>query len=248
LRGCAGSLTPPALPWRNLRITVIIPALNEEAVIASLLRALQPEFADIIVVDGGSHDQTVARARQAGAQVISATGGRGPQLNAGAALASSEALWFLHADASPAPGSRAAITQALASAEAGVFRVRFTGATSAAHFLTWLYPRLAHLGLIYGDSGLFVRRATFHAHGGFAPFPLFEDVHLIGRLRRRVPFTRLDTELGASSRRFESRPRRTWLLWITLQLLYWLGAPPALLARAYHRSSRPPRPTTNEQR
>jgi hypothetical protein len=91
------------------------------------------------------------------------------------------------------------------------------------------------LGLAYGDAGIFVRRSAYEAVGGFRPYPLFEDLDLIRRLKGGgVRFVHLDCVLTASSRRFENRNfALVWTNWICLQILYWIGVSPNVLARWY---------------
>jgi rSAM/selenodomain-associated transferase 2 len=213
-------------------ITVVIPTLNEAARIGGLLERLRG--LEVIVADGGSDDDTAAIAARAGARLVRAPRGRGSQLHAGACAASGEVLWFVHADTLPPPDGAAAIASALADprVESGTFRLRFDG---GARGMTAIYGGLQRIGLTYGDASIFVRRTAYAACGGFRPLPLFEDTDLIGRLRRRGGFTRLDAVMTASSRRFSGRGAwvRAWALWIALQTLFWLGAPPERLARWY---------------
>ena len=212
-------------------ISVIIPTLDEEARIATLVAALA-SHAEVIVADGGSIDETVNRATQAGATVIQAPRGRGPQMHAGVHHAEHDILWFLHADSTPPPNAIHAIRQAIeAGANSGTFRLRFENAP----LMTALYAALQAIGVTYGDASLFTRRDVYEATGGFANLPLFEDTDLIRRLRRHGRFIRLDAAITTSNRRIESPVAfvRAWLVWITLQLLYWLGAPAPQLARWY---------------
>jgi hypothetical protein len=145
-------------------------------------------------------------------------------------------LWFVHADTVPPPDGADRIREALRrpAVVGGNFTLRFSGPTTAARFLTWLYPHLGRFGLCYGDSALFVRRTDYERAGGFPPLPLFEDLDLVRRLARRGRFRRLPAEVVTSSRRFAGRSFvLTFLRWSVLQLLYWLGVSPGLLARAY---------------
>ena len=117
---------------------------------------------------------------------------------------------------------------------AGNFSLRFSGSSSGARWLTRIYARLYLLGLCYGDSGLFVRREVYERAGGFQPFPLFEDLDLLCRLRRAGQVVRLPAVLETSSRRFENR---SFVLmfskWTLLQVLYWMGVHPRVLGRFY---------------
>jgi hypothetical protein len=100
--------------------------------------------------------------------------------------------------------------------------------------MTWLYQRLGQLGLYYGDSGIFVRAAAYEEAGGFNPFPIFEDVDLVRRLRRQGPMKHLPIAVMTSSRRFENRRFVfTFLRWSMLQFLYCVGVSPMKLGRFY---------------
>jgi hypothetical protein len=136
----------------------------------------------------------------------------------------------------PAPGAGAHLTAALRRPDVvgGYLRVCFDGPTRAARLLTRLNPALNRFGLCYGDAALFVRRCDYEAVGGFRPFPLFEDLDLVSRLRRRGRLVCLPCAVEVSSRRFEGRNVvLVFAGWAGLQGLYWFGVPPALLARPY---------------
>ena len=219
-------------------LSVIIPTFNEARIIRQTLDAVLGlrGHVEVIVVDGGSSDETVAIGRARGVYVLVGERGRGLQMHAGACAARGDVLWFLHADTQVAPGSVGQIAVALCDSEvvAGNFCVRFDGLRRAARFLTWLYPHLRKLGLLYGDSALFVRRAAYLHVGGFPPFPLFEDLDLVRRLRKHGRFVHLATVVGTSSRRFEDRNfALTFARWSLLQALYWLGVSPQMLGRWY---------------
>jgi hypothetical protein len=145
-------------------------------------------------------------------------------------------LWFLHADTHPPEDAVAQIQAALADPRVvgGHFRIFFEGTEPAARFLTWLYPHLNRFGLRYGDSALFVRRTAYVRAGGFRAYPLFEDLDLIARLEGQGRFVRLRGVVRTSSRRFRGRSfALTFARWMALQLLYWFGVPPPVLARWY---------------
>jgi rSAM/selenodomain-associated transferase 2 len=219
-------------------LSVIIPTLNEAACLDTTLAAVAGlgSGVEVIVVDGGSDDGTPDIARRRGITVLQAERGRGSQLGAGAAAARREVLWFLHADTLPPADSGKHILQALGdpAVVAGCFTIRFAGKGYPARFLSRLYPYLGWLGLCYGDSAIFVRRHDYEAAGGFRPLPLFEDLDLLRRLKRRGRFVRLPSVVTTSSRRFEGRSfLLTFARWTLLQVLYWLGIPPRQLNRLY---------------
>ncbi|MBC7930777.1 MAG: TIGR04283 family arsenosugar biosynthesis glycosyltransferase [Rubrivivax sp.] len=219
-------------------LSIIIPALNEAHSIGATLDAVQKlrGRVEVIVVDGGSRDETVEISRGRGARVIECERGRGLQMHAGACAARGDALLFLHADTTPPADAAELIAEALSDAQVvgGNFRVLFGGGRAAARFLTWLYPRLRMLGLCYGDSGIFVRRDTYERVGGFKPYPIFEDLDLVRRLRREGRMAHVPATVVTSSRRFEGRSFAiTFARWSALQTLYWLGVHPRRLGRMY---------------
>jgi rSAM/selenodomain-associated transferase 2 len=223
---------PPAL------VSIIIPTLNEAHALGQTLDMLAQlqGFFEIIVADGGSDDATVTIAQQRGTHVVPSRRGRGTQLHAGAGAAHGDVLWFLHADAHPAVDALDYIHEALRRPEVvgGHFQVRFDGRTRAARFLTWLYHHARRFGLCYGDSAIFVRRQVYKEIGGFRAFPLFEDLDLVSRVRRRGCFRCLPSRVIVSSRRFEGRQfLRAFTRWAALQVLYWFGVSPRALGRWY---------------
>jgi rSAM/selenodomain-associated transferase 2 len=221
-----------------MRVSVIVPALNEAACIADTLRGLQQLEGEkeIIVVDGGSVDDTRALASAQGARVLVAKPGRGTQMHAGALEATGDVLWFVHADTVPPGHALDEIGRALddPSIAGGNFGLLFDGTSRAARQLTAIYPILRVLGLCYGDSGIFIRRETYDRIGGFRPIALFEDLDLLRRLRKAGRFAHVPLRIRTSSRRFEERNFASmWLHWTTLQVLYWCGVSPDFLARWY---------------
>lgn len=219
--------------------SVIIPTLNEASEIGRTLAALRSsaEPVEIIVVDGGSSDRTVEIARDFEATVIVAPRGRGSQLHAGTSIATGDVLWFLHADSIPPVDAFAAIRSAFEdrNSVAGNFALRFYGHGGAARFMTWFYPQIRRIGLIYGDSGIFVRRETYERIGGFKPLPLFEDLEFVGRLKKVGGLVHLQSELVTSSRRFEGRLFiLVFLRWVLFQCFYWIGVSLYRLAETYH--------------
>ncbi len=157
-------------------------------------------------------------------------------MHAGALAAHGGILWFVHADTLPPPHALKDLEDALSQPKVagGNFGLLFDGASRSARQLTAIYPVLRRLNLCYGDSGIFLRRDTYHAIGGFRPLVLFEDLDLLRRLRRQGKFIHLPCRITTSSRRFENRNFfLIWLHWTAMQILYWCGANPNWLARSY---------------
>ncbi len=157
-------------------------------------------------------------------------------MHAGALASTGETLWFVHADTRPPCEALRVMGEALCDPRviAGNFGLVFDGPTRAARQLTLIYPHLRRLGLCYGDASIFVRREAYFGCGGFKPYPLFEDLDFISRVKRLGRFTHLDCRLTTSARRFERRNfAGMWAEWTALQLLYWCGVPPHRLAQWY---------------
>lgn len=224
-------------PIIGMSVSLVIPVLNEAPTIgavAASLAALRGQF-EVVIVDGGSTDDTIAQAEACGLRVISTARGRGIQMNAGAAATSGETLLFLHADTCLPENALLLIEAALSESDVcgGHFRLCFAGTSWGAQTLTRLYPLFIKLGLVYGDSGLFVRRSVFEALDGYRDWPLFEDCDFYQRLRRTGRFVQLPATAITSSRRFEGRFLRTFVWWTLLQVMYWLGVAPQRLAQMY---------------
>ncbi len=220
-----------------MSISIIIPTLNEAATIRDLAASLKRLRGDceIIVADGGSEDDTVSLLRECGFSVIETPRGRGRQMNAGAQAASGDVLLFLHADTRLPENALAMIENLLQDQRVcgGNFSLIFDGQTRAAWLLTKLYPLLSLGGMCYGDSAIFIRRKVFAQLGGYCNSPIFEDSDLYQRMRRVGRFVRLPVAVVTSSRRFEGRFVRTFVLWMLMQVLYWLGVDPNRLNRWY---------------
>lgn len=220
---------------------MIVPALDEAEHLERLLPDLLGRLpgAEIVVVDGGSADRTADVVRRFPAvRHVAAERGRARQMNAGAAVATGDVLLFLHADTSLPAGAADAIAAALADAAvvAGRFDVRFTNPRwpfrMIAASMNW---RSRATRISTGDQGLFVRRATFEAVGGFPAIPLMEDIEITRRLKRAGRIACLRTRATTSARRWErDGVARTIALMWTLRLLYFCGADPARLHRWYY--------------
>jgi len=222
---------------------VIVPVLDEERRIPAALAALAatPDVAETIVVDGGSRDRTVALATAAGARVVGAPRGRGPQMNAGARAATGDVLLFLHADVTLPRDAAAHVDAALAdpAVVAGAFRTwtvpddDSTRARLLAPLLHLADVRSRITRLPYGDQALFVRRDAFARAGGFPDQPLMEDLEMARRLRRIGRIATVSASVTVSGRRFVAAPVRAALTMRILPVLYRCGVPADVLARLY---------------
>lgn len=220
------------------RISVIIPALNAEAVLPAAIAAVREGDVEIIVVDGGSGDGTVTGARQAGAKVIVSDKGRGQQLRRGGEEAAGDWLLFLHADTRLQAGWRAAAAAFIANpaneTRAAVFTYALDDSSPQARRIERLVGwRTRVLGLPYGDQGLLISRGHYDRLGGFRAMQLMEDVDLVRRVGK-PNLTVLGTRAVTSATRYRrggwwARPLRN-LLCLTL---YYLRVPPSILLWIY---------------
>jgi rSAM/selenodomain-associated transferase 2 len=222
----------------EVKLSIIVPVLDEAAGIAATLGGLAPLRAaghEVIVVDGGSVDATAAIAAQYADRVIQAQRGRARQMNAGAAIAAGDALLFLHAD-TRLPGRAAEfVRDALERRSWGRFDVRIEGRSRwlavVAFFMNWR-SRLS--GIATGDQAIFMRRDVFARVGGFADIPLMEDVALSVRLKAISRPACVAARVVTSGRRWERHGvLRTVVLMWRLRLAYFFGARPEDLARRY---------------
>jgi len=221
-----------------MKLSVIIPAFDEAAILPRSLRALPPK-AEVIVVDGQSRDNTPEIARQGGARVIRGKRGRGAQMNLGGKHSSGDVLLFLHADCVLGPNAGPSIEAALGGhgTVGGSFRLHIDHPR-------WTYRLVAFgsnfrarfFGLPYGDQAIFVRRSDFDAIGGYPESPLMEDVVLVRRLRKRGKLAAIKETVTTGTRHWQHLgPLLTTLLnWVTVAL-FFVGVPPKRLAPWYQR-------------
>jgi rSAM/selenodomain-associated transferase 2 len=187
-----------------VRLSVVIPALDEAERIAEAVDSARAPDVEVIVVDGGSSDDTAQRARAAGATVMSSPAGRARQQALGVRASRGDALLFLHADTRLPAGYADAVSRALAqpSVVGGAFRLRFDRRTRALRCIEWgARLRVALFGLPYGDQALFVRRATLDAVGGVPQVPILEDLDLVRSIKRHGRLALLPLPAVTSSRR-----------------------------------------------
>lgn len=217
-----------------IRISVVIPALDEEERVAKAIASVRGAH-EVLVVDGGSRDRTRSVADASGAHVLDSPRGRGVQLARGAEQATGDWLVFLHADTTLERGWDRALRALPEEVVGGAFRFAIDSPRPAFRPLEWgVAARCRLLRLPYGDQGLFVRRATYGNVGGFRPFPLMEDVDFVRRLARAGRLAFLRTRAFTSPRRWERHGivgatlRNAWLL-----AQYAAGRRPEDLARRY---------------
>ena len=219
-------------------ISAVVPTLNEASGIQGTVESLwKAGVQEVIVVDGGSQDDTIARARAAGARVVSAPRGRALQLNRGAQEARGSILWFVHGDTRVPPQGGRALQEALMrpGVVAGAFDLGIDSSRWALQVVARVASWRTRLTRVpYGDQALFVRREAFEAVGGYPPWPLMEDVGLALQLRRIGRLTILPLRVWTSPRRWE----REGIVYTTLRnwfllTLFFLGMPPEHLRRWY---------------
>jgi rSAM/selenodomain-associated transferase 2 len=218
------------------RLSVVIPALNEAQGIQAALEALAPlrrRGHEVIVADGGSSDGTPELARPLCDRVVQGVRGRAQQINAGARVATGDALVFLHADTRLPADADQLIFQALCLARWGRFDVRIAGSHPLLKVVAGAMNLRSRLtGIATGDQAIFVRRGAFR---GFPEIALMEDIAFSRAMKRGGAPACLRSRAVTSGRRWESRGvLRTIVLMWRLRLLYFLGAAPERLARRYH--------------
>jgi rSAM/selenodomain-associated transferase 2 len=216
-------------------VSVVIPTLDEERLLPAAIASVARDAAEVLVVDGGSSDRTRTVAAAAGARVLEAPRGRGPQLDRGARAARGDWLLFLHADTRLDSGWSASIVGLGGDVVGGAFRFALDTARPARRYAEWAVGlRSRWLGLPFGDQGLFCRRQAYAATGGFPHEPLFEDVAFVLRLRRLGPTVLLPGRAVTSPRRWHADgPGFTTLRNNALLLMFLAGVPPTRLARLY---------------
>jgi len=223
-----------------MKLSIVIPTLDEAAGIVDQLNALQPlrrEGHEVIVVDGGSTDATAELARPLADLVLATSRGRSLQMNAGAAQARGGVLLFLHADTRLPNRGLAEIAAALSTADChwGRFDVTIEGRHPMLRVVASLMNLRSRLtGIATGDQAVFVRRGAFERVGGFPTIALMEDIALSAALKRVSRPACLCARVTTSGRRWEKHGvGRTIVKMWRLRLAYFLGAEPARLARAY---------------
>ncbi len=224
-----------------MQFSVIVPVLEEVQYLPRFLehlKRLNSYAYELIVVDGGSHDESLALSKRFADHVLTAPRGRANQMNAGAQIAKGDMLVFLHADTFLPPTALLSIEQTIAKENTlwGGFDVSLSGD----HLLYRIIERMINLrsrtsGIITGDQVMFVRRETFQAVGGFPQIPLMEDIEISKRLKRQGQPTHIQLRVVTSSRMWEDNGilRTITKMW-ALRLAYFIGVNPHTLVKYYY--------------
>ncbi|MGO4920094.1 TIGR04283 family arsenosugar biosynthesis glycosyltransferase [Maribacter spongiicola] len=221
-------------------ISIIIPVLNEEKYIKDVLFAISTNagsdcIKEILVVDGGSTDNTVANAIKHGASVVKSKKGRAAQMNLGATKASGDILYFLHVDSLPPKDFDNAILNEIESGfEVGCFQMRFNSKSRFLKFFAWC-TRINHQICRGGDQSLFITNKLFNQLNGFNEnYVIYEDNEFIRRVYKMKPFKIISSAVTTSARRYEERGMIS-LQWHfgMIHLKYYLGARPTELHQYY---------------
>jgi len=224
-----------------LSVSIIIPVLNEEDTIRHTLEQLKKIINDnceIIIVDGGSNDQTLTIAAQYTNHCYTVEKGRATQMNHGATHANNDVLLFLHADTLLPVNFYNQLNSALQSSKHqwGRFNIRLSGLSPLLRMIEWfMNVRSRMTSIATGDQAIFVQKSLFKLVGGFKKIPLMEDIELSKSLRKHSKPVCLKTQVVSSSRRWEDNGylKTITLMW-KLRLLYFFGVSADKLVKLYY--------------
>jgi rSAM/selenodomain-associated transferase 2 len=224
----------------NLKISIIIPALNEAPTISQVISTAQKAInVEIIVADGGSSDGTPEIAKSLGIRVVFTTPGRATQMNAGAAIATGDILLFLHADTHLPKGFDTCVRQALArlGTVAGAFELKIDALNLSLRLIEKGVNCRSHfLQMPYGDQAIFLKTATFEKIGGFPDLPVMEDFEFVRRLKRVGQIEIVPQSVLTSARRWQQLGvLKTTVINQMVIIAYFLGVSPDRLAFWYKR-------------
>ncbi len=222
-------------------ISIIIPVLNEEkniSIVLENIKRLNGEK-EIIVVDGGSIDNTVDIVKKKGFMLLSSQKGRGCQMNRGAEIADGDTLLFLHADTTLPENAITRILEAIKNHKiiGGRFDVRFDDDKFIFKLIAFLMNWRSRLtGIFTGDQAIFIRKDIFKDIGGYLEIPLMEDIALSKKMKRKGEVACINDCVTTSARKWkEDGIIKTILLMWFLRLLYFFKINPIFLSRIYYR-------------
>ncbi|MEQ8427122.1 MAG: TIGR04283 family arsenosugar biosynthesis glycosyltransferase [Gammaproteobacteria bacterium] len=220
-------------------LTLIVPVLNESELITPFLSSLQPlrqSGCEVIVVDGGSTDDTVALATPLVDSVIHSDKGRGRQMNAGAAQATNDILLFVHVDSVLPVNLPELVTSSCYPGNWGFFQVQLSGRHPLFRMIeSCMNTRSRLTGVATGDQCLIIGKELFIKSGGFPDIPLMEDVAFTKTLKQHMSPVVIYERVITSSRRWEQQGIiKTILQMWWLRLLYFLGVSPERLVKSYY--------------
>ncbi len=224
------------------KISIIIMTLNEEELVGGLLLSLRNiEDTEIIISDGGSIDRTCRVASKYTDKIIRGERGRGRQLNAGAALATGDILWFLHVDSTPPDNFKHHIltTVEKPGVAGGAFTLQIDSVMSSLNFISRVVKlRSLISGIPYGDQGIFVKRHIFEKMNGFKNIPLLEDIEFGRRLKKEGRIEIIKPKILTSARAWEKYGilRTTLRNWVYVTL-FFMGYSPYKLYERYYRKN-----------
>ena len=234
-------ILPDSKTWKRPYLSVIIPTLNEQQDIKKTIASAVDADAEILVVDGGSRDETVAISKKAGAHVEIGKRGRAAQQNLGAAVASGRILLFLHADTQLPAGFPTHVFNTFMDSRValGAFRFKTNSRTPLMKLIACATNfRARYLKMPYGDQALFVRKKTFDLAGGFPEIPLSEDLLLVRRIAKENRIGIAQADAVTSARRWDRLgPLKTTLRNQIILAGLCLGISPRTLASLYKRKS-----------
>ncbi|MBW4523803.1 MAG: TIGR04283 family arsenosugar biosynthesis glycosyltransferase [Phormidium tanganyikae FI6-MK23] len=217
-----------------MKISIVIPVLNEANALPKIL-SIQATNIEIIVVDGGSQDETVEIAKSSGVKVLQSHPGRAAQMNAGAAISTGEILLFLHADTRLPQGFDRMIREALSTAIMGAFQLKIDATLPGVRWVEWgVNLRSRYLQLPYGDQAIFLRTKTFNAIDGFPNLPIMEDFEFVRTLRQIGRIVIVPHAVLTSGRRWQKLGVfRTTIVNQIVILAYLLGVSPQRIQQWY---------------
>lgn len=224
-----------------MKISIIIPTWNEEKTILQTIASVESQFTtvliQIVIVDGGSTDDTLRLAEPTSATVIRADRGRATQMNAGAKVATGDILLFLHSDSILSEGCLEELRETMSGGGivGGCFRLAFSDSNFLLNCIAWGSHLRAKLGgIMFGDQGIFVKRKVFEQVGGFPPIDLMEDLEFSIKVKRAGRLGIINKWIYTSSRRFrQGGILKTLLLMQRIKWMYWRGVPPVELKKFY---------------